>query len=135
MAGLFGSRKKDERPVDVGLAALHGKGDAEAMEWWKQRLGLIAAIPSETGRVGALVPQLRELARIVDRGERARLTRARMTAMVALPPEQQEPIISARRAAYSVDRALVEDDQRLVDELIPTVPGARELQGKMEQRP
>ncbi len=126
--------KKDERPVDQGLASLLHTDEAAAVEWWKQRFALIAAIPSEAGRLGAFVPQLRELARIADRAERTRLTRARMLAFAALPSEQQEPFLRARRAAYAVDRALVEDDQRIVDELIPQVPGARELQRKMEER-
>src|SRR5438445_4531650 len=73
MAGLFGS-KKDDRPVDQGLAALLGKSEAEAIEWWKKRLALIAAIPSEVARVGAVTPQLRELSRISDAEERKRLT-------------------------------------------------------------
>ncbi len=126
--------EKGERPVDQGVASLLGTDEAAAVAWWKQRFALIAAIPSETGRVGALVPQLRELARVADRTERVRLTLARMLAFASLTAEQQEPVLRARQAAYGVDRALVEDDQRIVDELIPQVPGARELQRKMEER-
>ncbi len=126
--------EKGERPVDQGVASLLGTDESAAVEWWKQRFALLAAIPSETGRVGALVPQLRELARVADRAERLRLVRARMLAFASLPAEQQEPVLRARLAAHAVDAALVEDDQRIVDELIPEVPGARELQRKMEER-
>ncbi|HEX9266630.1 MAG TPA: hypothetical protein VF965_04005, partial [Candidatus Limnocylindria bacterium] len=70
--------KKDDRPVDAGLAALVGKSEQELIDFWKQRFGLIAAIPIDTARVGALTPQLRELVRIQNREERKRLTTARM---------------------------------------------------------
>src|SRR4029078_12321806 len=54
---------KEERPVDAGLAALVGKSEQELIDFWKQRFTLIAAIPMDTARVGALTPQLRELVR------------------------------------------------------------------------
>jgi len=117
--------KKDDRPVDAGLAALRGKDEATAIEFWKHRFGLISAIPVDTARVGALTPQLRELVRIEDREERRRLTTARLKAFLQLPEDQKERIMKTRQAAYSVDSAVLEEDQRLVDELLPTIPGAK----------
>jgi len=117
--------KKDERPVDAGLAALVGKSEQELIDFWKQRFGLIAAIPVDTARVGALTPQLRELVRIQNREERKRLTAARMKAFAQLPGDQQERITKTRQAAYNVDRGVLEEDQRMVDELLPTIPEAR----------
>jgi hypothetical protein len=123
--------KKDDRPVDAGLAALRGKSEQEAIEFWKHRFGMIAAIPVDTARVGALTPQLRELVRIEDREERKRLTAARMKAMLTLPPDVQDRILKTRQAAYNVDRGVLEEDQKLVDELVPTIPGAQSLQDRM----
>ncbi|OLC21809.1 MAG: hypothetical protein AUH33_00995 [Chloroflexi bacterium 13_1_40CM_68_21] len=123
--------KKDDRPVDAGLAALRGKSEQEAIEFWKHRFGMIAAIPVDTARVGALTPQLRELVRIDDREERKRLTAARMKAMLTLPPDVQDRILKTRQAAYNVDRGVLEEDQKLVDELVPTIPGAQSLQDRM----
>ena len=90
--------KKDERPVDAGLAALVGKSEPELIDFWKQRFGLIAAIPMDTARVGALTPQLRELVRIQNREERKRLTTARMKAFTQLPADQQERISKTRKS-------------------------------------
>jgi len=123
--------KKDDRPVDAGLAALRGKSEQEAIEFWKHRFGMIAAIPVDTARVGALTPQLRELVRIDDREERKRLTAARMKAMLTLPPDVQDRILKTRQAAYNVDRGVLEEDQKLVDELVPTIPGAQSIQDRM----
>jgi hypothetical protein len=117
--------KKDDRPVDAGLAALVGKSEQELIDFWKQRFGLISAIPVDTARVGALTPQLRELVRIQNREERKRLTAARMKAFIQLPGDQQERIAKTRQAAYNVDRGVLEEDQRMVDELLPTIPEAR----------
>jgi hypothetical protein len=117
--------KKDDRPVDAGLALLRGKDEAAAIEWWKQRFGLISAIPVDTARVGALTPQLRELVRITDREERKRLTAARMKAFLQLPADQQDRITKTRQAAFNVDRGVLEEDQKMVDELTPTIPGAK----------
>jgi hypothetical protein len=116
--------KKDDRPIDAGLAALRGKSEPELIDFWKQRFGLIAAIPVDTARVGALTPQLRELVRMTDREERKRLTAARMKAFVQLPGDQRERIAKTRQAAYNVDRGVLEEDQRMVDELLPTIPEA-----------
>ena len=122
--------KKDERPVDAGLAALVGKSEPELIDFWKQRFGLISAIPMDTARVGALTPQLRELVRIENREERKRLTAARMKAFVQLPGDVQERIMKTREAAYNVDRGVLEDDQRMVDELLPTIPEAKAYQDR-----
>jgi hypothetical protein len=117
--------KKDERPIDAGLAALLGKPEQELIDFWKRRFGMIASIPVDTARVGALTPQLRELVRIDNREERKRLTAARMKAFVQLPGDQQERISKTRKAAFDVDRGVLEEDQRMVDELLPTIPEAR----------
>jgi hypothetical protein len=117
--------KKDDRPIDAGLAALVGKSEQELIDFWKQRFGLIAAIPVDTARVGALTPQLRELVRIENREERKRLTAARMKAFVQLPADQQERISKTRQAAYIVDRGVLEEDQKMVDEITPTLAEAK----------
>ena len=113
--------KKDERPIDVGLAALSGNDEAAAIEFWKKRFGLIAAIPNDIARVGALTPQLRELTRITNETERERLTRARIVAFSQLPMDVRQKIVEARKAAYGVDPAVLEKDQALVDKILPTV--------------
>ena len=115
--------KKDDRPIDAGLVALAGKDEATAVEWWKQRFALIAAIPQELARVGAITPQLRELSRL-DPAERRRLTKARMTALTQIPAEQREPIMAARKAAFDVDRALLDSDEAIIQDLLSSVPGA-----------
>ena len=117
---IFGG-KKDTRHVDEGLAALVGKSDSELIEWWKQRFMLIADIPSDTARVGALTPQLRELSLVGDQEERKRLTRARMIALRQLDAAKRERIAEARKRAWDVDRGVLEADQKIVDELLPTL--------------
>ena len=117
--------KKDDRPVDAGLAALVGKSEQELIDFWKQRFGLISAIPVDTARVGALTPQLRELVRIENREERKRLTTARMKAFAQLPGDQLERISKTRQAAYNIDRGVLEEDQKMVDEILPTLPEAK----------
>ena len=120
MAGLFGS-KKDKRPIDVGLASLAGSDEATAIEFWKKRFELTAAVPNDIARVGALTPQMRELTRIDNLEERKRLTKARLIAFAKLAPEQRQLIAAARRKAFDVDRGVMETDQKLVDELLPTL--------------
>ena len=120
LAGLFG-RKKDARPIDVGLASLIGSDEAAAIEFWKKRFELTAAVPNEIARVGALTPQMRELTRITDLEERKRLVRARLIAFTKLTSEQRQLITTARRKAFDVDRGVMEADQKLVDELLPTL--------------
>ncbi len=123
--------KTDDRPIDVGLAALKGKDEPALIEWWKTRFGMIAAIPQDIARVGALTPQLRELTRITDDGERRKLTRARMVAFSQLPADQQRLVMEARKKAFEVDREVLEKDQKMVDELAPTL-GA-DVQGAYKQ--
>ena len=120
MAGLFGS-KKDTRPIDVGLASLIGSDENTAIEFWKKRLEMTAAVPNEIARVGALTPQLRELTRIDNLEERKRLTKARLVAFAKLAPEQRQVIAAARKKAFDVDRGVLEADQKLVDELLPSL--------------
>ena len=122
--------KKDDRPIDAGLAALRGKNEQEAIEFWKSRFGMIAAIPSDTARVGALTPQLRELVRISDLEERKRLTTARIKAFAQLPADQRDRIMKTRQAAFNVDRGVLEEDQKMVDELTPNIPEARGYPGQ-----
>ena len=117
---LFGS-KKDTRHVDEGLAQLLGSDENTAIQFWKKRYELTAAVPSEVARVGALTPQLRELTRVSDMEERRRLTRARVIAFEQLRPEQRQAMAAARRKAFVVDPAVLEDDQKVVDEILPTV--------------
>ena len=115
------AKPKADRPIDVGLAALTGSDEAAAIEFWKKRLALVAAIPNEIARVGALTPQLRELTRISNDAERERLTRARIVAFAQLPAEQRQLIAAARKAAWNVDRGVLEKDQALVEKILPTV--------------
>jgi len=119
MAILGFGKKKDTSPVDVGLASLGGKSENELIEWWKQRLELIAQVPSDIARVGALTPQLRELSRIESAEERKRLTKARLIAFAQLPNDKRQIITEARNKAWDVDRGVLEADQKLVDELMP----------------
>jgi hypothetical protein len=112
--------KRDDRPIDVGLAALTGKDEAQAIEFWKKRLQLVAAIPSDVARVGALTPQLRELTRLPD-AERERLTRARIVAFAQLPADVRQKISEARKGAWKVDPEVVQKDQSLVEKIMPTV--------------
>ena len=120
MAGLFGS-KKDTRPIDVGLASLIGSDENTAVEFWKKRFEMTAAVPNDIARVGALTPQMRELTRIDNLDERKRLTRARLIAFTKLAPEQRQLIAAARKKAFEVDKGVMEADQKLVDELLPTL--------------
>lgn len=113
--------KKDDRPIDVGLAALSGNDEAAALAFWKKRLELIAAIPNDIARVGALTPQLRELTRVSNEAERERLTRARIIAFAQLPTDVRQRVAEARKAAWNVDREVLEKDQALVDKILPTV--------------
>lgn len=113
--------KTDDRPVDVGLAALKGKDEPSLVEWWKARFGMIAAIPQELARVGALIPQLRELTRIADDAERRKLTRAWMVAFAQLPAEQQRLVTEARKKAWDIDRVVLEKDQKMADEILPSL--------------
>jgi len=120
VAGLFGSRK-DTRPVDIGLASLHGSDEGTAVQFWKKRLELTAAVPNDIARVGALTPQIRELTRIDNIDERKRLIRARLIAFAQLPADQRQLLTAARRKAFEIDRGIMEADDKLVEELLPTL--------------
>jgi hypothetical protein len=120
LAGLFGGRR-DALPVDEGLAHLRGGDEPTAVAFWKKRLELTAAVPNEIARVGALTPQIRELTRVDDLEERKRLTRARVIAFSQLAPDQRQVLSAARQKAFEVDREIMESDQKLVDEILPTV--------------
>ncbi|HEY8829586.1 MAG TPA: hypothetical protein VIM83_03200 [Candidatus Limnocylindria bacterium] len=113
--------KKDDRPIDVGLAALSGNDEAAAIAFWKKRFELIAAIPNDIARVGAMTPQLRELTRMASETERERLTRARIVAFAQLPQDVRQKISDARKAAWNIDKDVLEKDQALVDKILPTV--------------
>jgi hypothetical protein len=113
--------KKDDRPIDVGLAALIGSDEASAIAFWKKRYELIAAIPSDIARVGAMTPQLRELTRISNEGERERLTRARMVAFSQLPMDVRQRIAEARKAAWNIDKDVLQKDQSLVEKILPSL--------------
>jgi hypothetical protein len=113
--------KKDDRPIDVGLAALNGNDESAAIAFWKKRFELIAAIPSDIARVGALTPQLRELTRMTSEPERERLTRARIVAFAQLPQDVRQKITDARKVAWNIDKGVLEKDQALVDKILPTV--------------
>ena len=118
--GLFGG-KKDTRPVDEGLAHLRGVDETAAIEFWKKRLDLVASVPSDVARVGALTPQIRELTRVGDMEERKRLTRARIIAFAQLPAEKRSILAETRRKAFTVDPGVMGEDQRLVDTLLPSM--------------
>lgn len=113
--------KKDDRPIDVGLAALIGSDETSAIAFWKKRFELIAAIPSDIARVGAMTPQLRELTRISNETERERLTRARMVAFSQLPIDVRQRIAEARKAAWNVDKDVLQKDQTLVEKILPSL--------------
>jgi hypothetical protein len=113
--------KKDDRPIDVGLSALSGNDEVAAIAFWKKRFELIAAIPSDIARVGALTPQLRELTRMASEPERERLTRARIVAFAQLSADVRQKIVDARKAAWNIDKGVLEKDQALVDKILPTV--------------
>ena len=113
--------KKDDRSIDVGLAALIGSDEASAIAFWKKRFELIGAIPSEIARVGAMTPQLRELTRITNEGERERLTRARIVAFAQLAPDVRQKLSEARKAAWRADPEVLQKDQTLIDKILPTL--------------
>lgn len=122
--------KLEARPVDAGLVALKSADDGAAVDWWKKRFALLAGIPTDVARAGALVPQFRQLAELPE-ADRRRLTRARMQAFLQTPGDQQQAILSARKLANALDPHLLATDDALVQQLIPEVPGAEQLQSQM----
>lgn len=122
--------KPEARPVDSGLVALRTADDAAAVQWWKKRFELLAGIPTDIARAGAVVPQFRELATLPV-SERRRLTRARMQAFLTVPADQRQRVFAARKLANAIDPALLASDDAVVQQLIPEVPGAEEIQRQM----
>lgn len=112
--------KEEDRPVDAGLAAQKGKDDAALVEWWKQRFEAIAAIPQEIARLGAYTPTIRQLTRLDD-DERRKNTRAMIAAFARLSKELQDLLGDVRRKSFGVDSAVLTEDQRLVDQILPSV--------------
>jgi hypothetical protein len=78
-------------------------------------------VPSDVARVGALTPQIRELTRMEDPELRKRITRARIIAFAQMPQNKRDILAAARQKAFEVDPAVMNEDQRLVEELLPTV--------------
>jgi len=122
--------KLEARAVDAGLVALKSADDAAAIDWWKKRFALLAGIPTDAARAGALVPQLRQLAELPE-ADRKRLTRARMQAFLQAPGDQRQAVLAARKLANAIDPPLVASDDAVVQQLVPEVPGADELQRQM----
>lgn len=118
--------KPETRPYDEGVAQARGKTDAELAEWWRQRVGLLAAIPSDVARAGALIPEMRELS-FLPEGERRRQIKARMQAVVAAPSDQRQRLFASVKLAGAIDPELVRSDQQVAERLVPEVPGAAEI--------
>lgn len=123
--------KVEERPIDPGVVALKGKADAEAVEWWKGRFALLAGIPSDIARAGALLPQMRELAHLPE-AERRRLTKARMQAFMAVPSDQRQRVLAARKLASAIDPELAQSDDQVTAALAEEIPGAADFAKPME---
>src|SRR5919202_1088869 len=112
----------ERRPLDANLASQVGKGEEEAITWWKTRMEQIAAIPSPTARAGALVPEWRELAALPE-ASRLLLTKARILAVDQLSADQRDRVFEARAIgvkqapdAASADAAFIRD------KVAPTLP-------------
>lgn len=118
--------KLDDRPFDAGLANVKGKGDAELLEWMKQRLTLVAAVPTDVARAGAILPMLRETS-YLPAGERRRLTKLRIQAFQALPTDQQEKLVTARKLGNASDPELLAADAAIIRELKGEVPGVDDI--------
>lgn len=116
--------KMEDRPVDAGLSSARTKTDAELLEWWKQRFALLAGVPTDIARAGALLPQLRELSRLPE-AERKRLTRERIKAFVSLTSDQQQKIMAARRLADANDPDLGSSDDAIANPIASEIPEAR----------
>lgn len=123
--------KLEERAVDAGLGPLKGKDDAALIEWWKQRFGLVAGIPTDVARAGALVPQMRELARLPD-AERRRLTKTRMQAFMTVPTDQRQRVLAARKLAGAIDPELAKSDDQVTAALAAEIPGAADFAKQLE---
>ncbi len=118
--------KLDDRPFDAGLANVKGKSDAEILEWMKQRLVLVAAVPTDVARAGATLPMLREIA-LLPAAERRRLTKLRLQAFQSLSADQQEKLVVARKLGNASDPQLLADDAAVIRELKGEVPGVDDI--------
>jgi hypothetical protein len=118
--------KLDDRPFDAGLANVKGKSDAEILEWMKQRLVLVAAVPTDVARAGATLPMLREIAQLPV-AERRRLTKLRVQAFQSLSADQQEKLVVARKLGNASDPQLLADDAAVIRELKGEVPGVDDI--------
>lgn len=128
---------KDDRPLDEKLRALAGNSEDEAVAWWKARFEQIAAIQRPTARAGALIPELRELAKLT-KGQRVALTRARVLASFQLPEDQLDKVFEARRIAAEQAPGIEADDLAVVrDEVLPTLPPEMQerMRAQMSARP
>lgn len=122
--------KVEERPGDAGLATVRGKGEAESIEWWKQRAQLLAGIPTDVARAGALVPMIREIAQLPE-AERKRVVKARVQAFQQIPRDQQDRILAARKLANAIDPALMSADADVIAGLRGELQGVDELLERM----
>ena len=118
--------KMEDRPVDSGVAGVKAKSDPEVLEWMKQRLTLTAAVPTDVARTGAMLPMLREMARLTP-DERRRLTKIRLQAFQQLPRDQQDKLVTARKLGNASDPDLLESDTAVIRGLKGEVPGVDEI--------
>lgn len=118
--------KLEPRPGDQGVVNAKGKTDAELAGWWKERVALLAAVPTDVARAGAIVPMMRELAELPD-AERRRQTRARIQAVVASASDQRQRVMAGARLAGAIDPELVKADQDLAQQIAAEIPGAADL--------
>lgn len=125
--------KLEERPVDSGVAGARALDDAALVDWWKKRLTMVASVPTEVARAGALLPQMRQLARLPE-PDRRRLTKARMQAFLSLAGDQRQLIMAGRRVADTTDPELATSDDAVTGALAPEVPGAAEVMKEMGRR-
>jgi hypothetical protein len=125
--------KLEERPVDSGVASARALDDSALVDWWKKRLTMVASVPTEVARAGALLPQMRQLSRLPE-PDRRRLTKARMQAFLSLPGDQRQLVMAARRVAETTDPELATSDDAVIGAIAPEVPGAPELLKEMGRR-
>ncbi|MDE3112666.1 MAG: hypothetical protein KGN00_11385 [Chloroflexota bacterium] len=122
--------KMEERPVDSGVWEIKGLDETAAAEWWKKRFALVASIPNDVARAGALLPQMRQLSRLLP-ADRRRLTKARMQAFLTLAADQRQRITSAKKVAMATDPELVKSDDAITSSLVSEIPGAQEAAREM----
>lgn len=114
--------KEIPRPLDEKLREQVGRPEAEVVEWWRARVVQLVAIPADSARAGALMPELRELATL-PRDQRLALVRARVLAFADLSAEDRQKIVAARRIGTAqLPHVAREDITFLRDEVLPTLP-------------